>query len=107
VAPGAPQAPYEGAIGEILPSVDVLGDDCLNVNVWAPERAEPGSLPVLLWFHGGALVRGAAPPPPPAGAPNPARRPSGGLTLLGPSADTDSTMKSARSLPSTVLVLIR
>ncbi|CAL9590480.1 Carboxylesterase [Nocardiopsis dassonvillei] len=57
--PGAPQAPYEGAIGEILPSVDALGDDFLHVNVWAPENAEPGSLPVLLWFHGGALVRGA------------------------------------------------
>lgn len=57
--PGAPQAPYEGAIGEILPSVDVLGDDYLHVNVWAPENAAPGSLPVLLWFHGGALVRGA------------------------------------------------
>ncbi|MFL1380463.1 MULTISPECIES: carboxylesterase/lipase family protein [unclassified Nocardiopsis] len=57
--PGAPQAPYEGPIGEILPSVDALGDDYLHVNVWAPEGAEPGSLPVLLWFHGGALVRGA------------------------------------------------
>ncbi|MDE3723892.1 carboxylesterase family protein [Nocardiopsis sp. N85] len=57
--PGAPQAPYEGPIGEILPSVDHVGDDFLHVNVWAPEHAEPGSLPVLLWFHGGALVRGA------------------------------------------------
>lgn len=57
--PAAPQAPYEGVVGEILPSVDTVGEDHLHVNVWAPENAAPGSLPVLLWFHGGALVRGA------------------------------------------------
>ncbi|MEE2037182.1 carboxylesterase family protein [Nocardiopsis sp. CT-R113] len=61
VSPGptAPQLPYEGAVGEILPSVVIPGEDFLHVNVWAPEGAAPGSLPVLVWFHGGALTRGA------------------------------------------------
>ena len=34
-------------------------EDCLTVNVWTP-RPEPGArLPVLVWFHGGALVFGS------------------------------------------------
>ncbi len=33
------------------------GDDYLNVNVWAP--ADGDGLPVMVWIHGGAFVRGA------------------------------------------------
>ena len=33
------------------------GDDYLNPSVWAP--AEGVSLPVMVWIHGGAFVRGA------------------------------------------------
>lgn len=32
-------------------------DDCLNLNIWAPEDAH--DLPVFVWIHGGNLLRGA------------------------------------------------
>lgn len=32
-------------------------DDCLNLNIWAPEGAR--DLPVFVWIHGGNLLRGA------------------------------------------------
>ncbi len=41
----------------VLPSSVDPGDDYLNVSVWAPEGAD--SLPVMVWIHGGAFVRGA------------------------------------------------
>ena len=56
--PTAPQLPYPGAIGELLGSVRIDGDDILTANVWAPENAS--GAPVLLWIHGGALERGTA-----------------------------------------------
>ncbi|MFE6963759.1 carboxylesterase/lipase family protein [Agromyces sp. NPDC057679] len=74
----APQAPYGGGLERVLPSVEVAGDEILNVNVWAPEpgQADPtpefdgvggpqapaggrALQPVLVWVHGGALSRGA------------------------------------------------
>lgn len=54
----APQLPYAGAIGELLGSVSIAGDDILTANVWAPVDAQ--GAPVLLWIHGGALERGTA-----------------------------------------------
>lgn len=54
----SPQLPYAGAIGELLGSVHIDGDDILTVNVWAP--ADAAAAPVLLWIHGGALERGTA-----------------------------------------------
>jgi para-nitrobenzyl esterase len=56
--PTAPQVPYAGAIGELLGSVRIDGDDILTANVWAPVDASDA--PVLLWIHGGALERGTA-----------------------------------------------
>ena len=56
--PTAPQLPYPGAIGELLGSVHIPGDDILTVNVWAPADAD--GAPVVLWIHGGALERGTA-----------------------------------------------
>ena len=56
--PTPPQLPYAGAIGELLGSVRIDGDDILTANVWAPEDATDA--PVLLWIHGGALERGTA-----------------------------------------------
>ena len=35
-------------------------EDCLRLNIWAPVGVEPGSRPVLVWIHGGSLVRGTA-----------------------------------------------
>lgn len=56
--PTAPQTPYPGAIGKLLPSIAIPGDDILTVNVWAADRAR--AAPVVLWLHGGALERGAS-----------------------------------------------
>ncbi|QDE35110.1 carboxylesterase/lipase family protein [Microbacterium foliorum] len=56
--PTAPQLPYPGAIGELLGSVEIPGDDILSVNIWAPQDADRA--PVVLWIHGGALERGTA-----------------------------------------------
>lgn len=36
-----------------------ISEDCLSLNVWAPSGAEPGALPVMVWFHGGGFVHGA------------------------------------------------
>ena len=56
--PTAPQLPYAGAIGELLGTVRIDGDDILTANVWTPVDATDA--PVLLWIHGGALERGTA-----------------------------------------------
>jgi para-nitrobenzyl esterase len=34
-------------------------EDCLFLNVWAPSGARRGSLPVMVWLHGGGFVAGA------------------------------------------------
>jgi para-nitrobenzyl esterase len=53
----APQSEYAGAIGKLLPTVTIPGDDFLNLNVWAPEGA--AGLPVMVWVHGGSLAHGS------------------------------------------------
>lgn len=35
-----------------------MSEDCLSLNIWAPENA--GNLPVFVWIHGGALTTGAS-----------------------------------------------
>ncbi|MEU3052096.1 carboxylesterase/lipase family protein [Streptomyces griseus] len=57
--PTAPQRPYRPPLDRLIPEVDVPGDECLNLNVWAPESAA-GPLPVLVWIHGGSLRNGSA-----------------------------------------------
>lgn len=37
--------------------IPVRDEDCLNLNIWAPEGAR--DLPVFVWIHGGNLLRGA------------------------------------------------
>lgn len=37
------------------------GEDCLSLDIWAPENAE--RLPVFVWFHGGSLIWGAGSEP--------------------------------------------
>src|SRR3546814_665605 len=38
-----------------------MSEDCLTLNVWAPERAD--SAPVIVWIHGGALQFGSSASP--------------------------------------------
>lgn len=52
--PGAVSPPFD----TLLPNVTTSGDDYLNVAVWTPDEGADG-LPVLVWIHGGAFVRGA------------------------------------------------
>jgi para-nitrobenzyl esterase len=34
-------------------------EDCLYLNVWAPDSVPSGSLPVMIWFHGGSNTAGS------------------------------------------------
>ncbi|SHM83736.1 para-nitrobenzyl esterase [Actinacidiphila paucisporea] len=38
-------------------------EDVLSVNVWVPERADGGALPVFFWIHGGAYTFGSSAQP--------------------------------------------
>jgi para-nitrobenzyl esterase len=53
----APQAPYGGGMETLLPTVEIPGEEFLNLNVWAPAGAS--NLPVMVWVHGGSLSHGA------------------------------------------------
>ncbi|MFI9625592.1 carboxylesterase/lipase family protein [Streptomyces sp. NPDC052042] len=57
--PTAPKRPYAPPLDRLLPDPDVPGDDCLNLNVWTPSP-EAAGLPVLVWIHGGSLLRGSS-----------------------------------------------
>ena len=35
-------------------------EDCLYVNVWAPEKPASAKLPVMFWIHGGGFVNGGS-----------------------------------------------
>uniref|UniRef100_UPI002A82283E carboxylesterase family protein n=1 Tax=Streptomyces sp. CRN 30 TaxID=3075613 RepID=UPI002A82283E len=58
--PTPPKPPYSEAFARILLDPVVPGDDCLNLNVWTPEPGPGARLPVMVWLHGGALVRGSS-----------------------------------------------
>ncbi|GAQ55717.1 carboxylesterase/lipase family protein [Streptomyces acidiscabies] len=58
--PTAPKPPYSEAFAQFLSDPDISGDDCLNLNVWTPEPGPGARLPVVVWFHGGALTRGSS-----------------------------------------------
>lgn len=55
----APQNPYEGAIGQILATVTIPGENFLNLNVFTPHQRFGELLPVIVWFHGGSLQHGS------------------------------------------------
>jgi para-nitrobenzyl esterase len=59
--PTVPKPPYAAPVDALLPEPVIPGDDCLNLNVWAPAVSLTGgaSLPVLVWIHGGAFVNGS------------------------------------------------
>jgi para-nitrobenzyl esterase len=63
-------ASWEGELdatawGPRCAQIDLTGkisgaEDCLRLNVWAPADTTAGARPVLVWIHGGSLVRGSA-----------------------------------------------
>lgn len=68
-APAAPSDYDEldgSAFGPVCPQPSPAADgdpdqreDCLTVNIWAPEGAVTGSLPVMVWIHGGSFTSGS------------------------------------------------
>lgn len=61
--PTAPQRPYRPPLDQLIPEVDIAGEDCLHLNIWAPDPvgdAGGGALPVIVWIHGGSLRNGSA-----------------------------------------------
>src|SRR5664279_3376713 len=59
--PTVPQRPYPGVMNSLLTTVIIDGDESLNVSIWTPAGAatSPGSLPVIVWVHGGSLAHGS------------------------------------------------
>ncbi len=49
--PGAANSIYHDDVG-------TMSEDCLSLNIWAPEDASDA--PVFVWIHGGALVSGSS-----------------------------------------------
>lgn len=58
--PSCWQSPYPEPIRTWFSKVTAaeLGGECLNVNVWTPDT-QAERLPVMVWIHGGAFVRGS------------------------------------------------
>ncbi|WP_410611239.1 carboxylesterase family protein [Amycolatopsis sp. lyj-109] len=52
-------APVQPDTGDWLEADSGTGEDCLNLNVWAPEQPAGKALPVAVYIHGGGFEFGA------------------------------------------------
>lgn len=59
--PTVPKPPYFSPFDVLFQEPAILGEECLNLNIWSPS---PGSsrLPVMVWIHGGAFANGSGAP---------------------------------------------
>lgn len=50
----------EAVVSEGCADRDNMGEDCLNLNIWAPAPRDGARHPVMVWLHGGGLTSGGA-----------------------------------------------
>jgi para-nitrobenzyl esterase len=53
-----PQLPYPPPWDALIPERGPLGEDCLNLNIWTPDRGS-ARLPVMVWIPGGMFEAGS------------------------------------------------
>src|ERR1700722_8568962 len=46
--------------GRCMQGGEGVGEDCLYINVWAPEWPSKSRKPVMLWIHGGGNFAGSS-----------------------------------------------
>lgn len=58
----SPVCPQIGMYPDDSPA-EPMSEDCLYLNIWAPENAAGEALPVMVWIHGGGLQNGSGSAP--------------------------------------------
>jgi len=58
----APICMQHGSYPEDAPA-EPMSEDCLYLNIWAPQDAKARKLPVMVWIYGGGLLNGSASTP--------------------------------------------
>lgn len=53
----APQAKTEPPLDTVFPANEIIGDNCLNLNIWT--KSLTGKRPVMIFIHGGGFSSGS------------------------------------------------
>ena len=56
--PTVPKGDYPPQYARLFAEQVIPGEECLNLNIWAPMPLE-GGRPVLVWLHGGSFMNGS------------------------------------------------
>ncbi|PKW27522.1 carboxylesterase/lipase family protein [Phycicoccus duodecadis] len=57
--PTVPKGDYPPQYQKLFPEQVIPGEECLNLNVWAPAETAGAARPVLVWVHGGSFMNGS------------------------------------------------